>query len=90
MFLFGGERVYRHFFSQNKSVESYRSKDIEIRLGEEGGEGEREGGEGGREGEREEREERKERKEGGSKGRRGKEERKDGGRNTHTLTPSQA
>ena len=50
-------------------MESYRSKDIEIRLGEEGGEGEREGG---------------------SKGRRGKEERKDGGRNTHTLTPSQA
>ena len=29
-------------------------------------------------------------KEGGSKERRGKEERKDGGRNTHTLTPSQA
>ena len=43
-------------------MESYRSEDIEIRLGEEGGEGEREGGEGG------------------------KEERKDGGRNTHTLT----
>ena len=37
-------------------MESYRSKDIEIRLGEEGGEGgrrgreEREGGEGGKEG----------------------------------------
>ena len=45
----------------------------------------------GRERGREERgEEREERKEEGSKGRRGKEERKDGGRNTHTLTPSQA
>ena len=51
MFLFGGERVYRHFFAQNKSVESYRSKDIEIRLGEEGGKGGGErGGRGGRRG----------------------------------------
>ena len=64
MFLFGGERVYRHFFSQNKSVESYRSKDIEIRLGEEGGEGEREGGEGGKEGGRKQGEEREGGKEG--------------------------
>ena len=48
MFLFGGERVYRHFFSQNKSVESYRSKDIEIKLGEEGGRERGRGKEGGR------------------------------------------
>ena len=54
-------------------MESYRSKDIEIRLGEEGGEAEREEG-------RKEREE----KEGGSKGRRGKEERKEGWWEKHT------
>ena len=52
MFLFGGQKVYRHFFSQDKNVESYSSKDIETRLGEEGEEGgwrrvggERDGGE---------------------------------------------
>jgi len=36
VFLFGGQKVYRHFFSQDKNVESYSSKDIETRLGEEG------------------------------------------------------
>ena len=77
VFLFGGERVYRHFFSQNKSVESYSGKDIEIRLGEEGGkrweggregEGERDGRKGGR---------RRRRKRGGRK--RGEEREREGG-----------
>ena len=95
VFLFGGERVYRHFFSQNKSVESYNSKDIEIRLGEEGGkrwEGEK-GGRGGRE--KKEEEERWEEARGGEREReRGRNERRksegrrgwEGEKNVHTLT----
>ena len=61
-------------------MESYRSKDIEIRLGEEGGEGEREGGEGGR----------REREKRGRKG--GREEHTHILTATliHTLIPSQA
>ena len=56
-------------------MESYRSKDIEIRLGEEGGEG----GEGGRRGRRGRNRRREEAR--GGEGRK-----KDGGRNTHPLT----
>ena len=33
VFLFGGQKVYRHFFSQDRNVESYSSKDIEVRRG---------------------------------------------------------
>ena len=50
-------------------MESYRSKDIEIRLGEEGGEGEREGGEGGGEGGKEGGRKQGEEREGGKEGR---------------------
>lgn len=33
VFLFGGRRVYKNLFNQNKFVESYRSKDLEVELG---------------------------------------------------------
>jgi DNA excision repair protein ERCC-5 len=33
VFLFGGRSIYRHFFSQNKMVESYLVRDIERELG---------------------------------------------------------
>ena len=33
VFLFGGKRVYRHFFNQEKHVECYNAKEILHRLG---------------------------------------------------------
>ena len=33
IFLFGGEKVYRNFFSQDKDVEVYQRKEIERILG---------------------------------------------------------
>ena len=33
IFLFGGRKVYRHFFSQDKDVEMYNKKEIESSLG---------------------------------------------------------
>ena len=33
VFLFGGERVYRNFFSQDKDVELYQGREIETILG---------------------------------------------------------
>lgn len=34
IFLFGGKRVYRNFFSQDKDVEAYGGSEIEEALGE--------------------------------------------------------
>ena len=34
IFLFGGRKVYRHFFSQDREVELYTSSDLQQRLGE--------------------------------------------------------
>ena len=47
VFLFGGQEVYLHFFSQDKNMESYSSKNIETRQGEEEGGGGGGGGGGG-------------------------------------------
>lgn len=33
VFLFGGRRVYRHFFSQDREVELYTSSELQQRLG---------------------------------------------------------
>ena len=33
VFLFGGKKVYRHFFSQTRDVEVYTSKELQQRLG---------------------------------------------------------
>ena len=33
IFLFGGKKVYRHFFSQDREVEVYNSSELQQRLG---------------------------------------------------------